>query len=98
MRESTATGDDGEYGDESNTMDSHYDIASKSVSHNRHISNAGLIFARAPQDYKPQLKDFSIMKMVGRGTFGKVYMVQNQFDGNIYAMKCIRKDIILDND
>ena len=36
--------------------------------------------------------------MIGKGTFGKVYMVQNQLNKQIYAMKCIRKDIIVENE
>jgi len=36
--------------------------------------------------------------MVGKGTFGKVFMVENVKNGKLYAMKCIRKDIILENE
>jgi len=39
-----------------------------------------------------------ILRMIGKGTFGKVYMVQNQLNKQIYAMKCIRKDIIVENE
>jgi serine/threonine protein kinase len=35
---------------------------------------------------------------VGTGGFGKVYLVRCKKDGKIYAMKAIRKDIILDAD
>ena len=38
------------------------------------------------------------MRMVGKGTFGKVYLVQNMNTKLIYAMKCIRKDIIVENE
>lgn len=44
------------------------------------------------------LKDFEVKKMIGKGTFGKVYLVQNVNTQRIYAMKCIRKDIIIDNE
>ena len=36
--------------------------------------------------------------MVGKGTFGKVFLVENVKDHKYYAMKCIRKDIIIDNE
>ena len=36
--------------------------------------------------------------MFGRGTFGKVYLVQNQLNNKTYAMKSIRKDVILEHD
>ena len=60
---------------------------------------AEAVFARGGADQeKAQLSDFEIRKMVGKGTFGKVFMVENIKNGNQYAMKCIRKDIILENE
>jgi hypothetical protein len=44
-----------------------------------------------------KLQDFQIKKMIGRGTFGKVYIVEHTDDGKLYAMKCIRKDLVLEN-
>ena len=45
-----------------------------------------------------KLSDFQIKKMIGRGTFGKVYIVENTLEsGKLYAMKCIRKDLVLEN-
>lgn len=35
------------------------------------------------------------MKVIGKGAFGKVYLVENK-DGIMYAMKVIRKDKIID--
>ena len=36
--------------------------------------------------------------MIGKGTFGKVFMVENLKNGKMYAMKCMRKDSILENE
>ena len=36
------------------------------------------------------------LKVVGTGGFGKVYLVRCKQDNRIYAMKAIRKDVILD--
>ena len=44
------------------------------------------------------LSDFEIKKMIGKGTFGKVFLVERKGTGELYAMKCIRKDIILENE
>ena len=58
-----------------------------------------LVFNREKANaYVPMLQDFIIMKMVGKGTFGKVFLVQNNITKKIYAMKCIRKDIVIDNE
>jgi hypothetical protein len=36
---------------------------------------------------------FSLLRMIGEGAFGKVLMVQNKLDGNLYAMKVISKKV-----
>ena len=42
-----------------------------------------------------RLEDFDIVKVIGRGSFGKVYLVKKKDDGNYYAMKTLKKDMIL---
>lgn len=44
------------------------------------------------------LDDFEIKKVIGRGSFGKVFLVQQKTSGNYYAMKSLRKDVILETD
>ncbi len=41
------------------------------------------------------MEDFDIIKVIGRGSFGKVYLVKKKDDGNYYAMKTLKKDMIL---
>jgi serine/threonine protein kinase len=41
---------------------------------------------------------FDVIKCVGRGTFGKVFLVKCRLDGKLYAMKVIRKDIVIQHD
>jgi serine/threonine protein kinase len=36
--------------------------------------------------------------MIGKGAFGKVYLVQHRGTKKVYAMKCIRKDVVIDQD
>ena len=55
-----------------------------------------MIFTRRKDEVR--LADFLIRKMVGKGTFGKVFLVQYKNTDKMYAMKCIRKDIIIDNE
>ena len=51
-----------------------------------------------PQTQPAALEDFQIRKMIGKGTFGKVFLVEHAATKKLYAMKCIRKDIILENE
>ena len=44
------------------------------------------------------LKDFNIQSVIGRGSFGKVFLVQKINDKQVYAMKSLRKDVILKYD
>ena len=39
-------------------------------------------------------EDFQMIKVLGRGTFGKVFLVRHRETKKIYAMKTIRKDVI----
>lgn len=40
--------------------------------------------------------DYKIIKLIGKGGFGKVFLVQHKETKNYHAMKCMRKDEILD--
>lgn len=42
------------------------------------------------------LEDFEVMKVVGQGAFGKVYQVRKKDNFEIYAMKVVRKDKIVE--
>lgn len=35
------------------------------------------------------------MKVIGRGSFGKVYLVQKKDNDKLYAMKTLKKDVTL---
>lgn len=42
--------------------------------------------------------DFELISIIGRGTFGKVYLVNNKQNDKFYAMKCIRKDVVIQHE
>ncbi|KAI3682805.1 hypothetical protein L1987_83063 [Smallanthus sonchifolius] len=42
------------------------------------------------------IEDFEVMKVVGQGAFGKVYQVRKRDNMEIYAMKVVRKDKIVE--
>ncbi|KAG1928732.1 RAC-beta serine/threonine-protein kinase [Pimephales promelas] len=51
---------------------------------------------------KPRLKvtmhDFEYLKLLGKGTFGKVILVKEKATGKYYAMKILKKDVIVAKD
>ncbi|GMI72460.1 ARABIDOPSIS THALIANA PROTEIN KINASE 2, ARABIDOPSIS THALIANA SERINE/THREONINE PROTEIN KINASE 2 [Hibiscus trionum] len=50
-----------------------------------------------PLEHQPAgLKDFEVLKLVGQGAFGKVYQVRRSDTSDIYAMKVMRKDKIME--
>lgn len=38
------------------------------------------------------------MSQIGRGTFGKVYLVRCKKNDRLFAMKCIRKDVVIEHE
>lgn len=45
---------------------------------------------------EPNLDDFKIKFVIGKGTFGKVFLAEFSFDKKLYAIKVIRKDILIE--
>ena len=41
-------------------------------------------------EHAGSLKDFEIMRKLGEGAFGQVFMVKRKLDGQIYAMKKVK--------
>lgn len=55
-----------------------------------------LIHSRKSDPVK--LEDFKFLSVLGRGTFGKVYLAELDRNSQKYAVKSIRKDILLEYD
>lgn len=47
--------------------------------------------ARAPQSGSLTIEAFDLLKVIGKGSFGKVMQVRKKDTGRIYALKTIRK-------
>lgn len=48
------------------------------------------------QNEKITLEDFTILKVIDKGSFGKVFLVSNKKMGKLYAMKRINKDVLIE--
>jgi serine/threonine protein kinase len=43
-----------------------------------------------------KLEDFKVIKVIDKGSFGKVFLVINKHSKELFAMKRINKDILID--
>lgn len=41
------------------------------------------------------MSDFDYLKLLGKGTFGKVILVREKASGTYYAMKILKKEVII---
>lgn len=53
------------------------------------------IYQRNASEIPVILTDFKLIRKIGRGGFGIVYLVQKTDDGKYYAMKQLRKDLLI---
>ncbi|XP_059362119.1 RAC-beta serine/threonine-protein kinase [Carassius carassius] len=58
----------------------------------------GMEAAIAKSRTKVTMNDFDYLKLLGKGTFGKVILVREKATGMYYAMKILRKEVIIAKD
>ena len=58
----------------------------------------GTIFSTHETIKNVGVDDFKLIKVIGRGSYGKVCLVQFKKTNDLYAMKSLKKDVLLDED
>ena len=60
-------------------------------------SRSSTLYSKLTEEHA-SLDDFQTLKSIGQGSYGKVYLVRNvkQESDKLYAMKIIRKDLLID--
>ena len=55
-----------------------------------------LLYSKSSERDKIALEEFQMISIVGRGTFGKVFLAYLPSSEKYYALKSMRKDVIVD--
>jgi serum/glucocorticoid-regulated kinase 2 len=62
------------------------------------IVRSDTLYSKRKEIQTIKIEDFKIMKVLGRGSFGKVCLVEYLPTKEIYAMKSLKKDVLIDQD
>lgn len=62
------------------------------------VSRSSTLYTRRQDIKEVKLEDFQTVKVLGRGSFGKVCLVEYKPSKEIYAMKSLKKDVLIDQD
>ena len=57
---------------------------------------AQILFCKLDGIVEIKVEDFQIVRILGRGAFGKVYLVLYKPTNEYYAMKCLKKEFLID--
>jgi len=59
------------------------------------FTGIGENFSHKPAETAPRVDSFKMIKVIGKGSFGKVFLVRENHTGDMYALKVLRKDNII---
>ena len=83
--------------DTSNNNTSEININNTNSTKDNH-SKTQTMFSNHNSVKQVQLEDFKVLKVIGRGSFGKVCLVEYLPRNEIYAMKSLKKDILIEQE
>lgn len=64
----------------------------------RSSHDQSMLFNKRRDIQNIQIEDFKIIKVLGRGSFGKVTLVEFLKTGEVFAMKSLKKDTLIEED
>ncbi|XP_055383057.1 putative protein kinase C delta type homolog isoform X2 [Condylostylus longicornis] len=82
-------------------IDSNYDIDDETSYTYAQFQKTGRITAPAtniPRFKKYAVEDFHFLAVLGKGSFGKVLLAELRNSDYYYAVKCLKKDVVLEDD
>jgi hypothetical protein len=65
---------------------------------NCNVKESKNLYQKTKEAGAASLEDFTVISMLGKGSVGKVFLVQKKQTKKYYAMKVLRKDILIDTD
>ena len=71
-------------------------LSSKASVDREHFSEQSELLRTSESNTNITLQSFDIKSTLGRGAFGRVYLAKLPETGELYAIKAIRKDVLLD--
>ena len=75
--------------------DSETNVNDNGADDDRDQDDAGVTENILQPGTKISINDFQLLTVVGRGSFGKVYLVRKKDNGQPYAMKILKKDQLI---
>lgn len=66
------------------------------MGHNLDDMRTSVLIAVRSQKRQVRYEDFKLVMLLGRGTFGKVYLAELNPSKQLYAIKAIRKDVLIE--
>ena len=64
----------------------------------KELRGTTLVRKKTGKGVEVTFEDFNFLMVIGRGTFGKVFLAELKRNKQLYAIKSIRKDVLIQYD